>query len=121
MSSVWVALADETRRRIVDELARSDRSAGDLAGMFAISRPGVSRHLRVLREAGLVSVTPAAQRRVYSLVPQRLDALSDWVGELRSSWEQRLDALETEVSRGRRVARRPTRTDSDSTREEHAS
>jgi DNA-binding transcriptional ArsR family regulator len=96
------ALADPTRRRIVELLADGERSAGDLAGHFPVSRPAVSRHLRVLRESGLVHVRDDAQRRLYSLDPTPLAELDDWLGRYRSFWTQRLDALETELRRARR-------------------
>jgi DNA-binding transcriptional ArsR family regulator len=76
--------------------------------MFPIARPGVSRHLRVLRQAGLVDVRAEAQRRVYSLRPDPLAQIDTWLGAYRALWEQRLDALHTEVARGRRE-RRSTR------------
>ncbi len=101
----FAALADPTRRRIVELLAERDRDAGELAAAFPVSRPAVSRHLRVLRESGLVTVRPQAQRRVFSLDPRPLDELATWVERYRSFWSQRLDALETELARERR--RRP--------------
>ncbi len=101
------ALADPTRRRIVELLAERDRDAGELAAAFPVSRPAVSRHLRVLRESGLVTVTPQAQRRVFSLDPRPLDELATWVERYRSFWSQRLEALETELARERR--KRPAR------------
>jgi DNA-binding transcriptional ArsR family regulator len=100
-----VALADPTRRRIVELLADGERSAGELAAEFAISRPAVSRHLRVLREHGLVQTRGEAQRRLYSLQPAPLAELDDWLGRYRSFWAQRLDALDTELRRGRRRQR----------------
>ena len=97
------ALAEPTRRRIVELLAEGERSAGELAREFAVSRPAVSRHLRVLREHGLVRSRGDAQRRVYSLEPAPLAELDAWLGQLRAFWEQRLDALETELRRGERA------------------
>ncbi len=102
------ALADPSRRSIVARLARGPVTAGELAAMFPIARPGVSRHLRVLREAGLVEVRAEAQRRVYSLRPDPLAEIDAWLGTYRALWEQRLDALHTEISRGKRE-RRSTR------------
>jgi DNA-binding transcriptional ArsR family regulator len=96
------ALADPTRRRIVELLAERDHDVAQLNAHFAISQPAVSRHLRVLREHGLVRSRPDAQRRVYSLDPAPLAALDDWLGRYRSFWAQRLDALETELRRTRR-------------------
>jgi len=97
------ALADPTRRRIVELLAERDRSAGELAAQFSTSRPAVSRHLRVLREHGLVRARSEAQRRVYSLDPAPLAELDAWLARYRSFWAQRLDALDTEIARGGRT------------------
>lgn len=94
------ALADPTRRRIVELLAEQDRSAGALAAEFDVTRPAVSRHLRVLREAGLVESRPEAQQRIYRLRPEPLDELADWVTRLRAFWSVRLDALDLELRRG---------------------
>ena len=93
------ALADPTRLRMVELLARRERSAGELAGEFAISQPGVSKHLRVLREAGLVQVHEDGRRRVYSLDPAPLDELEAWLLRTRKFWTGRLDALERELRR----------------------
>jgi DNA-binding transcriptional ArsR family regulator len=95
------ALADPTRRRLVELLAERERSAGELAAQFSTSRPAVSRHLRVLREHGLVRSRRDAQRRVYSLDPAPLAELDEWLSRYRSFWAQRLDALDTELARGR--------------------
>lgn len=92
------ALADPTRRRIIDMLAERPHVAGDIAAEFRISRPAISRHLRVLREAGVVSVAPAAQRRVYSLEPRGLAEVAAWVSRYEASWQDRLDALSTRVA-----------------------
>jgi len=70
-----------------------------------IARPGVSRHLRVLREAGLVDVRQDAQRRIYSLRPEPLAEADEWLSRYRALWEQRLNALHTEVARGKRPRR----------------
>lgn len=108
MQAALEALSDATRRRIVEELATGDRTAGELAALFDISRPGVSRHLRVLREAGLVTAQPEAQRRVYSLTPEPLDEIDAWVARYRSLWTQRLAALGTEIARGKRARKEKT-------------
>jgi DNA-binding transcriptional ArsR family regulator len=102
VEAVLRALADESRRTMLDALARGPATAGELAGMLPIARPGVSRHLRVLREAGLVEVRQDAQRRVYSLRPQPLAEVDDWLGRYRALWQHRLDALHTEIARGKR-------------------
>jgi len=96
------ALGDPIRRRIVELLGQSERAAGELAAEFDVSRPAVSRHLRVLREAGLVEARGDAQRQIYSLRREGVDELADWVDALRSLWANRLDALDVEVRRGRR-------------------
>jgi DNA-binding transcriptional ArsR family regulator len=108
MDAVLQALADESRRTILETLAVGPATAGELAALLPIARPGASRHLRVLREAGLVEVRQQAQRRVYSLRPEPLAEVDEWLGRYRAQWEQRLDALHTEVARGKRQ-RRSTR------------
>ena len=96
------ALADPTRRRIVELLVEGERSAGEIAAEFPTSRPGVSRHLRVLREHGLVRARDEGRRRLYSLDPAPLAELDNWLGRYRAFWANRLDALETEIRRRRR-------------------
>lgn len=96
------ALADPTRRRIVELLADGERSAGEIASHFPTSRTGVSRHLRVLREQGLVSARSEAQRRLYSLDPAPLAELDAWLQRYRGFWTNRLDALDTEIRRRRK-------------------
>lgn len=95
-------LADPTRRRIVELLAQSELSAGDIAAHFDIARPGVSRHLRQLREGGLVSATKLGQRQIYRLETDQLIEIDRWLAPLRAFWTHRLDALETELARGSR-------------------
>ena len=98
---VFEALADPTRRRLLELLAADgERSAGELAAEFSISRPGVSRHLRVLREAGLVRTRGDGPRRLYSVDPAPLDEVDAWLARWRGFWAQRLDALDTEIRRG---------------------
>lgn len=96
------ALADPTRRRIVELLADGERSAGEIAAQFRTSRPGVSRHLRVLREHGLVHAREQGQRRLYSLDPAPLAELDSWLARYRGFWANRLDALDTEIRRRRK-------------------
>jgi DNA-binding transcriptional ArsR family regulator len=96
------ALADPTRRRIVELLADGERGAGEIAAQFETSRPGVSRHLRVLREHGLVNARGQGQRRLYSLDPAPLAELDSWLSRYRGFWTNRLDALDTEIKRRRR-------------------
>src|SRR5687767_708388 len=90
---VCEALADDSRVRIVELLARDDLTAGEIAEHFTVSRPAVSKHLRVLKEAGLVTVTPDANRRIYRLNLQPLDDFDAWASRQRAAWERRLDAL----------------------------
>jgi DNA-binding transcriptional ArsR family regulator len=97
------ALADPTRRRIVELLADGERSAGALASEFAVSRPAVSRHLRVLRETGLVQTREEGTSRLYSLDPAPLEELDAWLARYRGFWAQRLDALDTQLRRARRA------------------
>lgn len=99
------AIADPTRRRILELLRDGEVAAGELAEEFAVSRPAVSRHLRVLREAGLVSSRVDGQRRLYALEPAPLAELDRWLEPYRRFWAQRLDALDTEIRRGRRNRR----------------
>jgi DNA-binding transcriptional ArsR family regulator len=90
---------------MLDALANGPATAGELAALLPIARPGVSRHLRVLREAGLVEVRQDAQRRIYGLRPDRLAEVDEWLGRFRAMWEHRLDALHTEVARRKRERR----------------
>jgi DNA-binding transcriptional ArsR family regulator len=99
------ALADPTRRRIVELLADGERSAGEIASHFDGTRPGISRHLRILREQGLVRARADAQRRLYSLDPRPLEELDTWLARYRGFWTNRLDALDTEIRRRRKQAR----------------
>jgi DNA-binding transcriptional ArsR family regulator len=108
MEAVLRALADDSRRAMLETLVGGPATAGELAALLPIARPGVSRHLRVLREAGLVEVREEAQRRIYSLRPEPLTQLDAWLGPYRSLWEHRLDALHTEVARGKHEQRSTT-------------
>lgn len=99
------ALADPVRRELVELLAHGEVAAGELAARFPVSRPAISRHLRVLREAGLVTVRAEGKRRLYALDPRPLRELDDWLEPYRDLWAQRLDALDTEIARGRRARR----------------
>lgn len=105
MDAVLHALADGSRRTVLEILRDHPATAGELAEALPIARPGVSRHLRVLREAGLVDVRQEAQRRIYSLRPEPLVEVDDWLGDYRALWQSRLDALHTEVARGKKAKR----------------
>ncbi len=96
------ALADPSRRRVLEILRDHPATAGELAAALPIARPGTSRHLRVLREAGLVEVQPQAQQRVYRLRPEALAEVDDWLADYRELWQHRLSALHTEIARGKR-------------------
>lgn len=84
-------LADPTRRRVVEALSRGEMPVGDLVGAVGIHQSGVSRHLRILLEAGFVRVRPDGQRRLYSLRPDRFREIDEWLADYRKLWEARLD------------------------------
>ena len=92
----FAALADPTRRRIVEMLARGPLGAGEIAGRFPISPPAVSQHLKVLRAARLVRVSVAAQQRIYELDTEGLAELERWLDGVGPIWRKRLEALERE-------------------------
>ncbi|MFH8485100.1 ArsR/SmtB family transcription factor [Streptomyces longisporoflavus] len=107
LSKVADAIADPVRRKILMMLLRTPLTAGDIATRFAISRPAISRHLRVLRESGLVRDQHIGRHRRYSLVRSRLGDLAAWLTQFDTQpvpvdWSQRLAALDTEVHRTRR-------------------
>jgi DNA-binding transcriptional ArsR family regulator len=103
-------LGDPVRRRILELLADGERSAGEVGAVvqaeFGISQPGVSQHLRVLRENGFTTVRAEGTRRLYAVDPAPLREIDRWLDRYRGFWTQRLDALGTELARGRRERRR---------------
>ncbi|MDQ4070188.1 MAG: metalloregulator ArsR/SmtB family transcription factor [Actinomycetota bacterium] len=103
-------LGDPVRRRILELLVDGEHTSGAITKVvrdeFGISQPAVSQHLGVLRDGGFVHVRVDGPRRLYSIEPAPLKAVDDWLSRFRSSWEQRLDALGTEIARERRRARR---------------
>ncbi|WP_454043078.1 ArsR/SmtB family transcription factor [Cellulosimicrobium sp. Marseille-Q8652] len=105
-------LGDPVRRRILEHLAEGERSAGEVVALvgeeFSISQPAVSQHLRVLRTSGFATVRAEGTRRLYTLDPAPLGDVEDWAAGLRRFWEQRLDALGTELARGARERRLAT-------------
>lgn len=112
-------LGDPVRRRILEVLAEGERSAGEVAEViraeFGISQPAVSQHLKVLRDSTVARVRADGTRRLYSVDPEVLGSAEQWITGLRQAWEQRLDALGTELARGarqRRTARRSAATTS---------
>jgi DNA-binding transcriptional ArsR family regulator len=92
-----LAIADPTRRRIVELLAERERPTGELVDEFDLSAPAISQHLNVLREAGLIVTRAEGQSRIQSLNPAGLDELDDWLEKTRAVWSRRLDALEREL------------------------
>jgi DNA-binding transcriptional ArsR family regulator len=105
MDAVLQALGDRHRRTVLEILRDHSATAGELAAALPVARPGVSRHLRVLREAGLVDVRHEGQRRIYSLRPEALIEVDEWLAAYRALWQNRLDALNTEITRGKRERR----------------
>ena len=89
----WTALTDPNRRAVLDLLRRRPYAVGELADTLALSQPTTSKHLRVLREAGLVQVLRDAQRRIYAIDPAPLVELDEWLRPYRALWNQSLDAL----------------------------
>lgn len=102
-------LGDPVRRRILDLLADGERAAGEVSAVvqreFGISQPGVSQHLRVLRENGFATVRAEGARRLYSVDPEPLREIDAWLDRYRRFWAQPLDALATELARGQRARR----------------
>jgi DNA-binding transcriptional ArsR family regulator len=93
-ADTFAVLAEPTRRRILDELRASESSVGDLVDALAVSQPTMSKHLKVLRDAGFVSCRVAAQRRIYQLETSPFERLDDWLEPYRRLWAHHLDALE---------------------------
>lgn len=93
-ATVFAALGEPHRLEIVELLRRRPFSVGDIADALGIRQPQVSKHLKVLREAGVVDVAPVARRRIYHLDPAAFEELGSWVGSFEALWEQRLDSLE---------------------------
>jgi DNA-binding transcriptional ArsR family regulator len=98
-SNVLEAIAEPTRRRILDAVRDKERSVGDLVEIVGMHQPGVSRHLKVLRDVGLVEVRPDAQRRLYRLRPEPLRELDAWLEPYREQMSAHLDALERHLER----------------------
>jgi len=99
--NAFQALADPTRLRLVEALAAGEQAVGDLVRAVDIDQSGVSRHLRILGEAGFVSMRPDGQRRLYSLRPEPFRAIDDWVAGYRTLWEGRLDRFDEALTRRR--------------------
>ena len=107
-------LGDPVRRRILELLADGERSSGAvveaIGAEFGISQPAISQHLRVLRESGFATVRPEGTRRLYSVDPAGMRQVDAWLEQFRGFWAQRLDALGTELARGRSTRRRDQQT-----------
>jgi DNA-binding transcriptional ArsR family regulator len=95
-------ISDTSRRSILDELRGGERSVSTLVDRLAITQPAVSKHLKVLREAGLVTVRPDGQRRLYSVCPEGLVELDAWLEPYRQMWRDSLNRLEAQLSQARR-------------------
>jgi DNA-binding transcriptional ArsR family regulator len=102
------AIADPTRRRIVELLAQRERTTGEIVAEFDMSAPAISQHLNVLREAGLITTRAEGQTRIQSLNGDGLDDLADWLERTRSAWSRRLDALERELRADDERKKKPT-------------
>lgn len=105
--SPFEAVAEPNRRRILDLLRDTERPVGELVERLEVSQPAVSKHLRVLREAGLVTVRPDGQRRLYRVRPEPLRAIEDWLAPYRRIWSARLDDLERHLDAARDRAAHP--------------
>ena len=99
MESAFTVLAEPSRRAILTLLASGERSVGDLESALNLSQPSVSKHLRVLRDAGFVEATIDAQRRVYRIRPEPLQEVDAWMAPFRRYWSARVDALERHLHR----------------------
>jgi len=99
MESTFTVLAEPTRRAILTLLATGERSVGDLESALNLCQPSVSKHLRILREAGFVEATVDAQRRVYRLRPEPLQEVDAWIAPFRRYWERHVDALDRHLDR----------------------
>jgi DNA-binding transcriptional ArsR family regulator len=103
------ALADPTRRSIVEALRNGERQVNDIVEQAGIHQSGVSRHLRILHEAGFVSMRPDGQRRLYCLRPEPFRELDKWLAQYRNLWEARLDRLESALEKQRSRGKRPNK------------
>lgn len=110
MDDVFAALAHPVRRALADELRDGPRPAGSLGQDLGVSREAISKHLRRMAQAELLTVEAKARERWYALSPQSLARVDDWLAPYRHFWQQHLDALDTEVARGRRATTSTTNT-----------
>lgn len=110
MASVWEAIGDPQRRRVLELVRERPRSVTDLVDELGLSQPGVSKHLRMLREVGLVDVRADGQRRIYSLAATPPAELDRWLEPFRAFWNAPLDALETHLDAHPALGDRDTKT-----------
>ncbi len=101
LDNVFAAMADPTRRAIIEALSAGDETAGSLAARFPISRPAVARHIRVLRDSGIVVVRPRGRERVNSLNPRVLAPAQEWIKHMSRFWNERLAILKSEVEKSK--------------------
>ena len=105
MPSIFEIIAEPNRRAILSLLAASEQSVGELENQLGMTQPAVSKHLRVLRDAGIVEATVAAQKRLYRLRPERLAEVDEWLAPFRRFWSAHVDALERHLDRMQREPR----------------
>ena len=110
MESAFEIIAEPNRRAILSLLIESEQSVGEIERQLEMPQPTVSKHLRILREAGFVEATVDAQRRVYKLKPEPLQEIDDWLAPFRQFWSARLDALERHLDRMDQPARTKRKT-----------
>lgn len=108
MESAFQIIAEPNRRAILSLLVDSEQSVGDIERQLRMTQPAVSKHLRVLRDAGFVESTIDAQRRLYSLKPERFQEVDDWLSQFRRFWSGRVDALERHLDRMDELTRTKT-------------
>lgn len=104
MEDLFAVIADPTRRRILESLRAGERSVNELVEAVDIHQPGVSRHLKILHQAGLVEVRRDAQRRLYRLRPEGLRKADDWLAQYRALWETRFDRLAAHLARNKEAS-----------------
>jgi DNA-binding transcriptional ArsR family regulator len=107
--TLFQALSDPARLRIVEVMKSGEWSVGDIVERMEIRQSGVSRHLRILAEAGIVQMRPDRQKRLYSLRREAFEQLEDWVAQYRRHWDARLDRLGAALERRRAAAKNPAR------------
>lgn len=101
LETTWAALAEPNRRAALDLLRMRPRTVGEVADALGVAQPTASKHLKVLREAGLVRVSADAQRRIYAVDPEPLAGLDDWLAPYRALWNERLDELGRHLDQAR--------------------